>query len=176
MRNRGRTALAEKKSISFPILSGTSMETEEETRRRPTAMLRAFFSGIASSASFATDDSPLPASASPSEAEGLNRAAMLAKNDFGFSSLSLGTGGIGTGSEADVVVVVVVEVEGVVEDELNRRPRRVGIKLEAERVGRRAAREVAGVCSLRARSGWSAFVARLGVGRKLTPSESDLVC
>lgn len=137
-------------------------------------MLRAFFSGIASSASFATDDSPLPASASPSEAEGLNRAAMLAKNDFGFSSLSLGTGGIGTGSEADVVVVA--EVEGVVEDELNRRPRRVGIKLEAERVGRRAAREVAGVCSLRARSGWSAFVARLGVGRKLTPSESDLVC
>lgn len=44
----------EKKSMSFPIVNGTSMDTELETRSNPIAYVNCFFSGLANSISFLT--------------------------------------------------------------------------------------------------------------------------
>lgn len=46
--------LVEKKSISFPIVNGTSIETELDTSNKPTATARGLDSGLAKEISFRT--------------------------------------------------------------------------------------------------------------------------
>ena len=55
-----RTGWAEaKKSMSFPTVNGIDRETEDETRRRPTAMPRFLLSGFARATIFRKDEALL---------------------------------------------------------------------------------------------------------------------
>lgn len=48
----------EKKSMSFPMVNGTLMETAEDTRRSPTAMSKGLRSGLARATILLNDDFP----------------------------------------------------------------------------------------------------------------------
>lgn len=53
----GHTGLVvAKKSISFPIVKGTLIETEDETSSSPMAVRRGFFSGLARATTLRKDD------------------------------------------------------------------------------------------------------------------------
>lgn len=86
----------EKKSMSFPIVKGTLMDTAEETKRRPIAMSSGFFSGLASAAIFLKEDEP---------ASSLRKACAILFHTDSFG----GVGGSGVTSGGGVAGVGEVE-------------------------------------------------------------------
>lgn len=77
--------------MSLPMVRGTSIETEDEMTRRPTAAVRVLRSGIASSTSLPTDDSALPSSACISSLLlSANAEVKRAKGDLRTAATSVG--------------------------------------------------------------------------------------